>query len=71
MRTFLLSSNQKYGVGPTGLEPIMTEPKPVVLPLHHGPNFDLDAKLAIKCLTSKFSLQNFPAHVSIETFPLV
>ena len=24
-------------VGPTGLEPIMTEPKPVVLPLHHGP----------------------------------
>ena len=24
-------------VGPTGFEPIMTEPKPVVLPLHHGP----------------------------------
>ena len=24
-------------VGPTGLEPIMTESKSVVLPLHHGP----------------------------------
>ena len=24
-------------VGATGFEPIMTEPKPVVLPLHHTP----------------------------------
>ena len=42
-------------VGPTGLEPIMTEPKPVVLPLHHGPILsNFGAKVVVFCSTTKF-----------------
>ena len=41
-------------VGPTGLEPIMTEPKPVVLPLHHGPIAIPAAKLVLFYSTTKF-----------------
>ena len=31
--------SQSFSVGLPGFEPGQTEPKPVVLPLHHSPNF--------------------------------
>ncbi len=35
-----LSILVSFGVGLPGFEPRQTEPKPVVLPLHHKPNFN-------------------------------
>ena len=36
-RTYIIKSYMRRKVGRLGFEPGMTEPKPVVLPLHHRP----------------------------------
>ena len=36
-RTYIIKSYMRREVGRLGFEPGMTEPKPVVLPLHHRP----------------------------------
>ena len=54
-RIMLTHHPLSYSVGPTGLEPIMTEPKPVVLPLHHGPIPPIaSAKVVFFRSTTKF-----------------
>ena len=51
-KCFIVSDLAIFDVGSPGFEPRMTEPKPVVLPLHHDPI--AAAKLVLFSATTKF-----------------